>query len=281
MNQELIFRTEKVSEHITRIFAFSTEMMYLVEGSERAALIDTGSGIGSLKACVDQLTDKPVIVLLTHGHVDHAMGAAEFDEVYMNRRDDYIFHDHGKMEFRIDGLSMLEPAYQAKATAEDIIPTADVNTFHDLREGDRFDLGGVSVEIYDCPGHTKGSVVMLIPEDRLLMTGDACNTFTFVFDYYSTSISEYEESLRTLLPKVHGRYDSTLLSHGDGIGYQNIIEDVIQVCEDIKAGNTDDQPFSFSGTQACIAKAVDFAKGPERRGNVVYSKDRIWKRADI
>ena len=35
--------------------------MYLVEGTEKAALIDTGSGIGSLKACVEQLTDKPVL----------------------------------------------------------------------------------------------------------------------------------------------------------------------------------------------------------------------------
>ena len=79
MNQSLVFRTEKVTERITRIYAFATELMYLVEGTEKAVLIDTGSGIGSLKACVEQLTDKPVVVLVTHGHVDHAMGAAEFD----------------------------------------------------------------------------------------------------------------------------------------------------------------------------------------------------------
>ena len=69
-------------------------MMYLVEGDKKAALIDTGSGLGSLKPVVERLTDKPVTVLLTHGHVDHAMGAAEFSDVYMSRKDDYIFRDH-------------------------------------------------------------------------------------------------------------------------------------------------------------------------------------------
>lgn len=81
MNQSLVFKTEKVTERITRIYAFATELMYLVEGTEKAVLIDTGSGIGSLKACVEQLTDKPVVVLVTHGHVDHAMGAAEIEDV--------------------------------------------------------------------------------------------------------------------------------------------------------------------------------------------------------
>lgn len=97
MNQSLVFKTEKVTERITRIYAFATELMYLVEGTEKAVLIDTGSGIGSLKACVEQLTDKPVIVLVTHGHVDHAMGAAEFENVYMSHEDDYIYENMVRM----------------------------------------------------------------------------------------------------------------------------------------------------------------------------------------
>ena len=73
------FKTEKVSNHITRIYGFCTEIMYLVEGEKEAVLIDTGSGYFSLKQCVDQLTDKSVKVLMTHGHVDHAMVAGGFD----------------------------------------------------------------------------------------------------------------------------------------------------------------------------------------------------------
>ena len=271
MNQSLVFKTEKVTGRITRIYAFATELMYLVEGTEKAALIDTGSGIGSLKACVEQLTDKPVIVLVTHGHVDHAMGAAEFENVYMSHEDDYIYEKHGTDAFRRSCFSTVTPPFEAGE--EDLIPTMKLSEIKNLTEGDRFDLGGISVEIYACPGHTRGSVVMLIPEERLLITGDACNLFTFVYDDYSTTITEYEESLKALLEKVSGKYDNVLLSHGDGNGYPELIEDVIQICEDIKAGRTDDVPFEFAGTTGLVAKTVDPSGG--KRGNIVYSKDRV------
>ena len=271
MNQSLVFKTEKVTGRITRIYAFATELMYLVEGTEKAALIDTGSGIGSLKACVEQLTDKPVIVLVTHGHVDHAMGAAEFENVYMSHEDDYIYEKHGTDAFRRSCFSTVTPPFEAGE--EDLIPTMKLSEIKNLTEGDRFDLGGISVEIYACLGHTRGSVVMLIPEERLLITGDACNLFTFVYDDYSTTITEYEESLKALLEKVSGKYDNVLLSHGDGNGYPELIEDVIQICEDIKAGRTDDVPFEFAGTTGLVAKTVDPSGG--KRGNIVYSKDRV------
>lgn len=271
MNQSLVFKTEKVTGRITRIYAFATELMYLVEGTEKAALIDTGSGIGSLKACVEQLTDKPVIVLVTHGHVDHAMGAAEFENVYISHENDYIYEKHGTDAFRRSCFSTVTPPFEAGE--EDLIPTMELSKIKDLKEGDRFELGGISVEIYACPGHTRGSVVMLIPEERFLLTGDACNLFTFVYDDYSTTITEYEESLKSLLKKVDGKYDNVLLSHRDGNGYPELIEDVIQVCEDIKAGRTDDVPFEFAGTTGLVAKTVD--PSGRKRGNIVYSKDRV------
>ena len=97
---ELQFRTERISTRVTRIFGFNTELMYLVEGNERAALLDTGSGFGSLRGCVEALTDKPVIVLLTHGHTDHALGAAEFDEVYISPLDEAVYSVHSVMDYR-------------------------------------------------------------------------------------------------------------------------------------------------------------------------------------
>ena len=80
------FKTEKISEHITRIHGFCTEFMYLIESSKAAVLIDTGCGFYSLKNCIHNLTNKPLKVLITHGHVDHAMGANEFEEIYLNHR---------------------------------------------------------------------------------------------------------------------------------------------------------------------------------------------------
>ena len=81
------YATEKINDNLTLIRSLSGELLYLVEGTERAALIDTCVGVGHLRVFVDSLTDKPLTVLLTHGHMDHAPGAPEFDTVYMNERD--------------------------------------------------------------------------------------------------------------------------------------------------------------------------------------------------
>lgn len=271
----LEFETEKVTDRITRIYAFCTELMYLVEGDEKAALLDTGSGFGSLKAAVDKLTDKPVTVLLTHGHTDHAMGSLEFSDVYLNLEDEYIYHPHGDSAFRHEGMALAEGV---SISEEDYIETAPFSLYKDMKGGDSFDLGGVTIEIYDCPGHTKGSVAMLVKEERALLLGDSCNNFTFLFEDYSLPIEEYEENLKSLKSQVEGKYDMILASHGDGRLEPDIMDGVIAVCEDIKKGNVDDVPLTFRGNSGLIAKAM----GPNGRvdgghGNIVYHKDRIWK----
>ncbi len=270
------FYSEKCSEHATRIYGLAGEQMYLVEGTQKAALIDTGSGAGKLRQYVESLTDRPVTVLLTHGHVDHAMGAPEFDTVYMSRKDDYIYLQHCELEVRKRFLSQ-SPKF-AEVAEEDYIPVAEPDGFLDMEEGDVFDLGGVTIEIYACAGHTRGSVCMLIREERTLITGDACNAFTFLFDAYSTGLSTYEKNLTELKAKTAGKFDRVYLSHGPRRDYPAVLlEEVLEVCEDIKSGNVDDVPFESRGRKAHIAKALTKEGGrPDGKlGNIVYDKARI------
>lgn len=53
------FRAEKIYDNVTRIAGLGGEQCYLVEGSEKALLIDGLAGVGSLKAFVRELTDLP------------------------------------------------------------------------------------------------------------------------------------------------------------------------------------------------------------------------------
>lgn len=270
------FVYEKVSPSTTRIRAPGLELMYLVEGKTTAALIDTGSGIGHLRSFVETLTNKPVIVLLTHGHVDHAMGAAEFNKVYMSHKDDYIYLKHADETFRREGFPLCTQLDTMEE--DDFIPAKDLGSILDMREGDSFDLGGLHIDIYSCPGHTIGSLVMLIREERALLLGDACNYLTFLHEPYSTTIAKYAESLRRLKPLVDGKYDRVYLSHGQGDGDIGLIDGVIKVCEDIIQGRTDDVPFGFKESTGYLAKAEieRDVRVDGGIGNVVYSKERVF-----
>lgn len=265
------FRAESVTEHVTRIYAFSSELMYLVEGEERAALLDTGSGIGFVRPLIESLTSKPVTVLLTHGHVDHAMGASEFppENVYINQEDAYIYGPHSTYQFRKDGLFLMEGG--ETVTEEDFTPIVSIEQYHDLRDGDRFDLSGISVEMYACPGHTRGSLIMLIPEERMMLFGDACNSNTFLFEDYSTGIRTYRDGLVLLRDRIAGRYDTALASHGDGILVPDILDENIEICQRILDRADDHVPMEFKGHCGRIA----VRDSAPHHGNIVYNPDRI------
>lgn len=272
----ITFTHKKISPSTTRITAPGMELMYLVEGTERAALIDTGSGIGHLGALVRSLTDKPVIVLLTHGHVDHAMGAAEFDEVYINRVDGYVYREHSDMDYRMAGLELC--TQRDEIEPGEIIPAMPIEKMHPMSGGDSFAIGGLDIDIYSCPGHTRGSVVMLLRQERTLLLGDACNYGTFMHEWYSTSIAEYERSLLTLREQIAGKFDRIWLSHGSGDGDTGLIDGVLGVCRDIMEGRADDVPFAFKDSRGLMAKA-ESAMGVRADGgvgNIVYNRERVF-----
>ncbi len=267
------YSSEKISDRITQITSLTGEFMYLVEGTEKALLIDTCVGYGHLRDFVEKLTEKPITVVLTHGHVDHAMGAPEFDEVYMNRKDKDIYQEHKRMEVRKGYIRMGLGDVSEELKEEDFVLPTDLN-FKELKDGMIFSLGGIDLEIFETPGHTPGSITILIKEERILFLGDACNTFTFLFDDKALPVHAYCEVLQKLDQATNGRYDQVLLSHGISVAPKDMISSVLSVCQDIILGKADDIPFEFMGKQAYIAKAIgeNRMRADGGLGNIVYSK---------
>lgn len=167
---------------------------FLIEGGERAALVDTGCGIGDLAGEVRKLTDKPLIILLTHTHFDHDGGVWEFPgvPVYVNPLDgDRIAEDRARMA-RFMGTTDynrmrsgyiqsrgpircpdLDQAELLKLVPEQ--PTNDEYQWLPVRDGDEIDLGGRVLKAIHTPGHTDGSTCFLDAENRILFSGDCAN----------------------------------------------------------------------------------------------------------
>ena len=90
------FQVQELGDGIFCLKDLSTVEMYLVVGEQRAALLDTGTGIGDLAGAVRGLTNKPVEVYLTHGHVDHAGGIYSFDRVHVHPADKALMQENAR-----------------------------------------------------------------------------------------------------------------------------------------------------------------------------------------
>lgn len=268
------FRIQHLSSRIVRITGPMHENIYLVKGDGRAALIDSGSGFGSLRRVVDGLTALPLTVLLTHGHMDHAMGAGEFGEVRMNPQDIPVFCDHARPDYR---RAFLRVTCREKADTLPMVPAADPGQFRPLADGDSFDLGGLHLDVFGCPGHTPGSVVVLLRELRILFMGDACSNFTFLAGKECLPVEAYRENLRALKERLAGRFDTVLDAHGTGELPADIMDGVLEVCDDVLAGRTDDVPYAFGGCRGVLAKARlphSQLRADGKTGNIFYRKER-------
>ena len=263
---------------MTAIRSLTGEIMYLIEGEEKAVLVDTCLGVGHLRKFMETLTEKPITVILTHGHVDHALGAPEFDEVYMNPADNAIYEAMSPLEER-KGYIQANLGGKLPDFAEDDYVQPTPADFKVLKDGQVFDLGGIHAEVYALPGHTRGTMVVLVPEEKILILGDACNNATFLFDENSLSVEEYRENLLHVQQRLAGRFNETCLCHHVIKASADMILSVIEVCDEVMAGKADDVPFNFMGREAFVAKKANerFERLDGGEGNIIYSKNKIWK----
>lgn len=86
MISDHFYTIDKISDHMDAVKSRTGEIMYLIKGTERAILADTCLGVGNIRSVVEGMTDLPITVLLTHGHVDHAMGMALMGTSFIIRK---------------------------------------------------------------------------------------------------------------------------------------------------------------------------------------------------
>lgn len=274
------YTNEKITEHIKRIRAFWDDAcMYYVRGKEKGLLVDTGYGFGDLKTYVDDLAKQPYEVVLSHGHLDHANGAGQWEKVYMSHKDIDLYHTRCDIDARKEYLKKFVPDIYEQDSSLFIPVHSD--DFIDLKDGDIFDLGDVHVKTIAAPGHTKGMMVFLVEEDRTILFGDACGVFTlFVMDE-STSLEEYQDTLATL-KSYEDQYDRILRQHGTCESPKSLLDEDIEIVNSILDGTDDHIPFELNGWPCFIAREIDSKTNRRvdgKEGNVLYVEKKIHKEA--
>ena len=186
------------------IFRIGNSMVFmdLIVGSHHALLFDTGYGFGSLKELVETITDLPLYVVNSHGHVDHACGNAQFGGAYIHPDDMELCREHNTPPYR---LMELETAEVPMDFDMEQYLSLGPGQLMPVGEGDRFDLGGITLEVLHFPGHTKGSIGLYCWEKGLLYVGDAMNCFVWLFLPEAQSLDTYIATLRkaAALPFSH------------------------------------------------------------------------------
>lgn len=159
--------------------------LFLLEGDEDALVIDSGANFPDIIEIVEQLTEKPYKLILTHADGDHCSGTDLFETFYMNSAEAAHYYKHSKKN-------------------NEYIPVCD---------GDIIDLGNRPVKIISIPGHTPGSIALLDVNNRILYGGDSIQDGEiFMFGEYR-DLHAYCHSLKKL-DAFRDSFDLVYASHG-------------------------------------------------------------------
>lgn len=214
---------------------------YLVLGSGRAALIDTGMGVGDIRAVVERITHLPVTVLLSHAHSDHIGGAHQFDELAIHRSeaDDLIA---GLSAERLSGwFAPAELSGSLPAPFNPVgftIPGAVAST--NLEDGDSIDLGDVMLEVLHLPGHSRGGLAFLDRERRALFSTDVVYLRQLYLLNPDSSVDEYVGSLARLAT-LEDDLDQLYPSHGPSPISPKIVPEMHRAMIEIQRGREPDR----------------------------------------
>ena len=122
------------------------------ETSRQAIVVDPGDEIEEIVALLDRHQLRVEYIVITHAHIDHIGGAKKLKDltgapVYMNERDIELYGTLGQQAMWI-GVPMPEK------TSIDVL----------LHEGDQIECGKIRATVLHTPGHTQGSVCLLLPD---------------------------------------------------------------------------------------------------------------------
>ena len=173
------------------------------EKTKRAAVVDPGGDVSLIMEAISKMGVTVEKILITHGHIDHAGGAAELREKLgvtiegPNKADDFLLQDlpqtganYGQLDARV------------------------VTPDRWLVQGDVVEAAGFSFDVIEAPGHSPGSVVFFNPKERFAFMGDVL--FKNSIGRTDLRQSNHDHLLRAIREKILPLGDDVVFLPGHG-----------------------------------------------------------------
>lgn len=196
---------------------------FLITGSEKALLLDTGNGTGDLKALCESLTDLPITLLNSHADRDHLGCNLQFDAAYMHE-DDWT---------------------RARLSLPEDYPLLPV------KEGTVFGLGGRNLEVLHIPGHTPGSIALIDRKNRTLFSGDSVQSGSIYMFGKGRNLEQFRSSMQKLL-KMKDCFDTVYPCHHGIPVSPDILKSLIGGAEKALKGELAGKPVEMHGTTVML-----------------------------
>lgn len=129
--------------------------------TRKAVIVDPGGDEDAIAAVIETERVDPVMVALTHGHLDHVGGTAGIS----SRFEIPVIGPHPDDKFWIDAL-------QQQVEMFGFPPVEDFQPDQWLQAGDTIAYGNRKMQVLFCPGHTPGHLVFYQPDEKIAFVGD-------------------------------------------------------------------------------------------------------------
>lgn len=232
----------------------------LIVGRDRALLLDTGLGNFDMMEIVRRITDKPVMLVLTHAHSDHMGGIGQFQEIYIHPADlpaaqafdaDRLIHEDDRLPTQKEFVAQAAAAFRARPeNIFDIPETVMEDRFSErrfipLQPDQIIDLGGRQVQILEERGHTAGEIAVLDFQSRILFAGDGISP---MFSITETDITTARNDLLHIRSHA-SEFDRIYHGHFGGTDPATLcsapvsmLDDILQILNDALDGTDPGQP---------------------------------------
>ena len=228
-NDDVVFH--QIDEHtwVGTGHMMANESLYLLEGNDKAVLIDAGTRIKDLDKIVADITTKPVMLVATHVHPDHTGSSIDcFPELYINPADTV-------------NIPQMMPNYKGVVNY--------------LKDGEKIDLGGRILEVVFTPAHTPGSTTFIDKATGYGFSGDSFGSGNLLLTGNFSTLIATCVKMNNIMEKYGIKY--LYPGHFFGKNTETIqrVNDLITLSKDVLSGKIkgEENPRGMAGLNLVVS----------------------------